>query len=351
MKVSQVVLSVLSLLIMLPLVIPPVYAGESDEMLKKDASHWNDYQDKDPQYKEWWYFNVQDDKNNLRMFFAYNQNKAGRSVAANAFVGGEQVSIVEMYLLSESSASTEKCDVQMDNGKTFARAWAVSPTEYRILGWGHTNESGRIWWGLRYKSIGKPWDPEVSADTDPIHWLVYMPNAEVLGVVGINGKIYKIEGRGYHDHNWGSWDFKDYPWVWIQANDPDSQASMTFGGLLIDNNIYGGKTHLAYGDYELDLPQSEQVAYTYSDNRNGNDYPTQMNVIITDRRTRTPYGIKISSDAQKTMKIPLPGLSVYEQVCSVSAEPLWILGEPPLLLKIVSNKVTGTGWCEYTSAS
>lgn len=353
MKVSQVVLSVLSLLIMLLLAIPPVYAGESDEMLKKDASHWNEYNDKDPQYKEWWYFNVQDNENDLQMFFVYNQNKAGRNVTANAFVGNEQVSVAETYSLLQSSASVEKCDITMgltDNRKTFAQAWAVSPTEYRMLGWGHHNEDGSyIWWSLKYELIGKTWDP---VNGDPIHWLVYMPNAKVSGTVGINGKTYKVEGKGYHDHNWGSWNFKDYPWVWIQANDlVDKKASMTSGGLLIDNKIVGGKTHFVYEDYQLDLLQSKQVIYTYSDNHNSDSFPTQMNIVIVDRRTPYPYGISIKTDAKKTMEIPLSGLTVYEQVCDVSLEPRWILSVNSTANPVLSVPVTYKGWCEYTSTS
>jgi len=325
-RLSQMLAAAIVILLAIPL------SAANNDLLKKDASHWNDYSANDSQYKEWWYFNLYDNEKDLQMFFTYNQNKFSRSVTANAFVGNEQVSVAEKYSLLESSASTEMCDITMDNRKTFAHAWAVSPTEYRILGFGyHSENGGYIWWGLNYELIGEPWDPEVYG-TDPIHWLVYMPNAKVSGIVGINGKTYKVEGKGYHDHNWGSWKFEQYPWVWMQANDPKEEASMTLGGLLIDNKIVGGKTHFAHKDRQYDLIQSEQIAYTYSDNRNSNKYPTQMSITIMDRRTKTPYGISIKTDAKKTMEIPLPGIRVYEQVCDVQV-----------------GGINGKGWCEYTT--
>lgn len=329
-KLSQILVAAAAIAILLAI---PLSAA-NDDLLRKDASHWNDYPTNDPHYKEWWYFNVYSDNNDLQMFFTYNQNKAGRSITANAFIGSEQVSIFETYSLSESSDSAELCDVRMDNGKTFAHAWAVSPTEYRILGWGHRNENGGyIWWGLKYELIGKPWDTEVYvANTDPIHWLVYMPNAKVSGIVGINGKTYRVQGKGYHDHNWGSWKFEQYPWVWIQANDPKEEASMTLGGLLINDKIVGGKTHFAYKDRQYDLIQSEKVTYTYKDNRKGDQYPTKMNIAIAGKG----YNINIKTGARKTMKIFLPGLAVYEQVCDVE-------------IKNIENKATTTGWCEYTT--
>ncbi|MGF3554574.1 MAG: hypothetical protein ACQXXF_04780, partial [Thermoplasmatota archaeon] len=53
--------------------------------------------------------------------------------------------------------------------------------------------------------------------TDDLSWTVAQPKAKVAGEITMNGKKIKVNGIGYHDHNWNSTlfsIFKIIGWYW-----------------------------------------------------------------------------------------------------------------------------------------
>lgn len=57
-------------------------------------------------------------------------------------------------------------------------------------------------------------------EKDYFAWLVPQPYAEVEGSLKFNDTIYKSNGTGYHDHNWGNVDMRKVinNWYWCRAS-------------------------------------------------------------------------------------------------------------------------------------
>ncbi len=82
-----------------------------------------------------------------------------------------------------------------------------------------------------------------------MNWLVASPKMKVTGtftIIETNGEqiTYKLKNvRGYHDHNWGHWDWANIGWDWRQVTQPKNSLNgndlgtytISFGNVILGN--------------------------------------------------------------------------------------------------------------------
>ena len=90
---------------------------------------------------------------------------------------------------------------------------------------------------------------------EQMSWLLYMPRAHVSGTLTVDGHGYKIDAPGYHDHNWGEWNFATVSWNWAQYSQPGLSFDL---GDFVGNpngkasiNVGGKRVVFAANQYKL----------------------------------------------------------------------------------------------------
>ncbi|MFO7677271.1 MAG: hypothetical protein R6V50_02655, partial [Thermoplasmatota archaeon] len=165
---------------------------------------------------EWWYFDAVFE-NGYSIHFGlrtYHIKKSGIVQARiTIYKDGKVISAtVKPYLYSNFSTSNQHPFVAID-GKTVME-----------LNKDHYNKTGEWKYYIRF-SIGKNafdltflgqtkgWKIETSATC----WAVALPKASVTGSITVDGSNIKVNGIGYHDHNWGyspTTAVSNHGWFW-----------------------------------------------------------------------------------------------------------------------------------------
>jgi len=151
---------------------------------------------------------------------------------------GKEVSVWDNYPKSSYIASPDECDVRCEQSRVHGAypVYEVDASgrngvevhlkfENMLPGWAHGD--GQYMFGSY-------------ADPHYFGWCVAQPRAKVTGTLKYDGKEYSVEGEGYHDHNWG--DFNFYTnlsrWVWgrittdeLTADFADVVFNKTCGGV------------------------------------------------------------------------------------------------------------------------
>lgn len=85
-------------------------------------------------------------------------------------------------------------------------------------------------------------------------WFVAQPSATVKGTLTYGGQTHKVQGIGYHDHNWGTVDFNKVldHWHWTGGTIGNYTID---AGLLVASSLYGFQQmpafYLAKGNHVL----------------------------------------------------------------------------------------------------
>lgn len=299
-------------------------------------------------YNEWWYFNLYDEANNLQAIFTYQVadplDLTGEGVADLTSVIYQGTNIItesDLYPLTSFTASYAAADVTLGPNTVSV----LDPNTYLIAG---SSADGRISWNLNYKRVAPSWfagnNINVQSEAwELMSWLLYMPRAAVYGSLTVDGQTYDINCSGYHDHNWGQWDFETLLWNWAQY----SQPGLTFdlgdfpgnpnGRVGLDVN--GTRTVFAASQYSL---VHTQWAY---DPQNNVYYPIQS--VFTAQNGNVK--VQITMDVYQTDPLatgPPPSLVIYEQTSHFRGTITW-QGEQGS----VEFPFAGDGFKEYTAIS
>jgi predicted secreted hydrolase len=81
--------------------------------------------------------------------------------------------------------------------------------------------------------------------TQYLGWLIALPSANVQGNLTYGGQTFQVEGSGYHDHNWGTFDYNKVldRWYWTRSD---------FGNYTLDaavsiaSGLYGYQPFTAF---------------------------------------------------------------------------------------------------------
>lgn len=266
-------------------------------------------------YNEWWYFNLYDEKHDIQAIFTYqvadplNLTGFGISdITAVVYHGKDIVAESDLYPLSSFKASASAANVTL-GPNTVSTA---GPNTYFVTG---SSQDGRLSWNLIYDRVTSSWFAGDHLDVGPpsweqMSWLVYMPRANVLGSLTIDGHTYVLNTSGYHDHNWGQWDFASVVWNWAQYSQPG--LSFDLGDFVGNPNgkarikVDGKETVFAANQYKL---VHTKWAFDKQDNL---AYPVQSVLTAENRDVK----LRITMNVGKTEPLatgPPPSLVIYEQ--------------------------------------
>ena len=322
----------------------PAQVTEAD-----DAYHFQ-YWEGTPEnalYTEWWYFNFYDQKDDLQAIFTYQiidpLNLAG--------IGGGQVSAVAYQ---GSNTITEYVPVPLSSFQTsYAAANVAAGTNtvtvqdantYVVSG---SSPDGRMSWNLTYIRLADSWLAAQRVAVggpawEQMSWLVYMPRAQVSGTFTLDGTTYQLDCIGYHDHNWGQWNFLNVQWNWAQY----AQPGLTFDLGDFPGNP-NGRARINVAGHEF-LFAASQYTLTHTkwayDSQNQLPYPTES--LFTADNGTVQLSMKIA--VQKTEPLasgPPPALVIYEQPSHFTGLLKSSNGSAPSL------SFEGDGFSEYTGKS
>lgn len=176
-------------------------------------------------YNEWHYFNVIDEDQDLSIITSFKLTGAipvaevllgydageMRNASYYAQFGPTSLDGTDIIINDNEVILTEKGYEVYVNGTTMDAKWVIFDAIFRPC----TEPSSILTVAL--SNIG-------SLDQHDMNWLVASPKMEVTGTFTIIDLItgeettYQLNNvRGYHDHNWGHWDWAEIGWNWGQV--------------------------------------------------------------------------------------------------------------------------------------
>lgn len=200
-------------------------------------------------YKEWWFFTFSDPVSNVAFCMGYSvtdpKQEFGRqsSGVAGMFWPNFQTNttnihdITDVYNYTDFSASTQNATVAVGPNNHIQ---VIDGSTYVITG---ASLDGTLQWQLTYEQQ-VPACREIFQVPEllQLDWISYMPSAKVSGYVVWEGKKIPVDGKGYHDHNWGVWPGSLFNWVWAQYNDIERDFALVMGAY----NVPKTKEYIGY---------------------------------------------------------------------------------------------------------
>lgn len=231
------------------------------------------YQDKDdgvhlfdtPDYYEWWYFDGHFDNGYTcaigfhKPFAHYKPHFPAINISIRT-PDGQDLMTVGAIDPKNCSMSAEKCDVKM--GEYFARQ--EGPDTYHIYAKGKKGGADLIFHRKLpgWKPLGKGSLYEGHGEKQ--NWLVPCPRAVVEGTLWVGDKAIKVNGMGYHDHNWGNCEMEDslHKWFWGRLHHPEYTVIYYYLYPAREGEPHSGRFYLAKGDKPILLPDTFYLNYS-----------------------------------------------------------------------------------------
>jgi len=213
-----------------------------------DAAHFKYYQNESNiiNWYEWWYANAKgDDGNNLLIeFFTFgNLNNPLASAVGIVMIfmksDGSTFKSLKSYPFMDYNLDYKKCNVTIA-GDTFVEnddgTYAIS----------YHNSMNDVKLQLNLSKINRGIEaiPTKAGNDEWMKWNIPVPYGKAEGILeytDIKGHhVYRISGRGYHDHNWGISDKLSLYWDWGEFSDGNMPASITYGTVRFGNGPLEG---------------------------------------------------------------------------------------------------------------
>lgn len=262
------------------------------ELKKVDVFHPPPDSTQIPLYNEWHYFNVVDEKQQLSIIGVLKLNgalDASQVLLACYFNDGSSNTYFKSYPLSIAQYSSKTPDVAINNSSI-----KLTPEGYSV----HiVSEDGSKVLDALFKPEAEP-SQEFSAPGLPsggiIKWIVASPKMKVNGKYTLDGKEYTLKNAiGYHDHNWGYWDWRDLGWDWGQVTESK-------------NNLEGNDI----GKYSINFGNITDSADTQSFNSGLNLWSNRKVIAtFTNQEMRVEHSNFNTQDIPLSQVLFLPGNS------------------------------------------
>jgi len=225
----------------------PGLGGLSDGV--DDAAHFKYYQNESNiiNWYEWWYANVKgDDGNNLLVeFFTFgNLNNPVASAVGVVMIfmksDGSTFKSLKSYPFIDYNLDYEKCDVKVAGDRFLEHG----DGNYTITYHNKINDVS-LRMNVHPANKGIEAIPTQAGVKEWMRWNIPIPYGRVDGTLEYTDKeghhMYKLEGRGYHDHNWGISKKLSLEWDWGEFTDRVTNASITYGMVKFgDKSLEGG---------------------------------------------------------------------------------------------------------------
>lgn len=280
-----------------------------------------------PLYNEWHYFNVIDEKQQLSFICVFKLNgalDASQVLLACYFNDGSSNSYFKAYPLSIAKYSSKTPDVTIDNSNV-----KLTPEGYSV----HiVSEDGSKVFDALFEPEAEP-STEFSVTGFPhggvIKWIVASPKMKVNGKFTVDGKEYTLKNViGYHDHNWGYWDWRDLGWDWGQVTKSENRLdgndigkySINFGNITdpdyirslnSDLNLWRDREVIAiFNDKDMQVKHSnfstEDIHLSSVAILPGNKFPLPRNTkVIVSSKSGNYLNINFTTDAAHSDPIPI----------------------------------------------
>jgi len=264
----------------------PAPAAMGDGEGVDDAAHFRYYQNESNiiHWYEWWYVNVKgEDGNNLLVeFFTFGDlNNPLASAVGIVLIHMKEDGTVFRSLKSypgiNYALDYEKCDVVID-GDYFRQD--DTGTTYTIT---YTNAICGLELNLSVESCTRSVTQAPSAvyGNEWMSWNVAVPLGNATGTLSyhdLSGRhTYDLEGRGYHDHNWGIARKLPLEWDWGEFSDPRQGASITYGMVSLDDQPFVGGIYFANATTSVALYMPDlRIRYLQWERIAGVDKPVRL---------------------------------------------------------------------------
>ena len=182
------------------------------ELKKVDVFHPPTDNSQMPFYNEWHYFNIIDEKQHISIICTFKLNgfSSNSEILLRYNVKGNSNAYLQAYPIGIAKYSSKTPDVQIANSTV-----RLTPEGYSV----HVvSDDGSKVLDALFKPEAEP-SPEYNATIfgGIINWIVASPKMEVNGKLTADGKKYTLKNaKGYHDHNWGYWNWENLGWDWGQ---------------------------------------------------------------------------------------------------------------------------------------
>jgi hypothetical protein len=185
-------------------------------------------------YNEWHYFNIMDEKQHLSIICAFKLS--GIFSASQILLGyytndGNSNTCFKVYPISIAKCFSQTPDITIANSTV-----RLTPNGYSVHV--ESDDGSKILDAL-FKPEAEPSPKYYASDFSPVYggiinWLVASPKMEVNGRLTVDGKTYVLKNViGYHDHNWGYWNWSDIGWIWGQVTQLKNQTKTCLNGTNI----------------------------------------------------------------------------------------------------------------------
>lgn len=246
-------------------------------------------------YKEWHYFNMVSEEQNI-------------SVSTVLILEGDINDSANSYAIDTIGYTTPvKSDLRLDVYGIDDAEWSATSPDVRVAtsfitfdrrGYHLRSETsdGKTVYDVIYTPKVGPddvYDVPVGADGN-MTWLVSSPKMRVDGTLTINKgtdaeKVYVLKNaKGYHDHNWGYWDWADdMGWDWGQVYEEDRSCWRFW----LPCKTRAGKYSLAMFNYTNaeDTEARQQVLKMWKHKRKFAEFGTEAVEITNVEMTTLPY--------------------------------------------------------------
>ena len=167
---------------------------------------------------EWWYFdaNLDDGSVIVAYFWKIKNLKNFYYIGVNYNKpNGEEYKKIKFFNSKNVFISKDSCFVEFGNN-----VFKGNLKEYKI----RIDKNDFDGFGFDLNLVSKtqsyrPQDGIISAQDDYFAWLAAVPNGKVEGNLEFKNQTKKINGDGYHDHNWGNVPLQKLfdDWIWFRG--------------------------------------------------------------------------------------------------------------------------------------
>jgi len=311
---------------------------------------------------EWWYFDAELDDGSLVVAYFYKVH----FLKDQFFIGFNYTSPekkdffkLKHFKKNEVSFQSDSCAVLMNKN-----SFSGNLNDYNIVL--NPDDFDGFGFNLNLKSLVGPYRPQdgiIKAGSDYFAWLAAVPNGNVDGTITVRGEEKKINGSGYHDHNWGNTPlqklFKSWTWFRGKAGPytvilAELNAVESRGGFDIPILFVADKNKVLvdkFGNREL-LTMKNNLIEDYYPSKNE---PQFSNFLIS---THDNVSVKISGnriidniEIFKRMSPPVP-LNLFKPAVNLAfkssgIDPFYTRFASSFVLKIDKNtEIDGTGVME-----
>ena len=260
-----------------------------------DCWHYLDYRDgkHDKYFAEWKYFNfTQPGLAGYIVYYILSPEKqtsiSGGRLLIRAFKNNASFGSIKRIPVDRIQCDNVSADIIMDGAEIVEK----NPYLYEIRG-----NIDDISWTLDYQQKTPTIEGFQNLNAgflrwERANWLVEMPGAKVSGEIRKGKEVFRINGLGYTDTNWGEMIPLSSRWEWGQCN--DEKLSFTFGMLYGIRKIKKAYFFFSAGNRTMALEDTQcHVEHTewVKDKNTGLRMPSRSSFTFRDK----DYVVRFSS--------------------------------------------------------